>query len=79
MDKENIKDKILRGLAFNTPPKYMNFKDYISNKEYQIILTEMIDEGDITANIIENHPVYEGEFKDIQITDQAKQRYNGIV
>lgn len=79
MNNENIKDRILRGLAFNTPPKYLNFKDSISNSEYQNILTEMINEGDITADIIENHPVYEGEYTNIRITDQAKKRYNGIV
>lgn len=79
MNREEIKEHICKRLAFNTPPKMLNYNSDIDRHEYHEILTELIEDGLITANTYEDHPVFKGEYKDIKLSDYGKTVYKGTV
>lgn len=70
MDVQEIKSKIIKDLEFNITPTYRNYS--INREEFLIILTELKNEGKIRFDLIDNHPVFEGEPKNIRLTSRGR-------
>ena len=72
----DIKKKILSDLEFGIPPTYKKYG--ITVEDFTELLNELQAEGLVTFDTIKDHPVFEGEAKNIRITDKGKEYIKSI-
>lgn len=71
---KEIKNKILKDLDIDIPPTYSRYG--LRKEEFISLLDEMQDEKYLTYTKIKDHPIFEGEPKNIYITEQGRKKAN---